>query len=479
MIKFLFLDNWSFEAVKNYRKILHQPVKSPHNPLLSPEKKWERLRVHLMGSVIFDSKDQLFKMWYLAGGPLPEELKEIWNLCHAVSQEGFHWDRPELEVLPFEGKASNILVERAMGASVLLDELATDPAGRYKMISSRGTWIKGWFSPDGLHWQLVKEPGVINTYSDTHHGLWRDPDSGLYVITHRLEGSRRVWRSESGDFLNWTRPILALEPDVNDPPQTQFNAMPAFPYGHLTMGLLQILRTREEDKRWEKYDGTLTVELTHSRHGGGWHRTMRGQDFISLGLPNAWDAGMIQPASAPVFLKDEIRFYYSGTPYEHGGDKTKGDPNSRRPYYLSGKECIGTAGLRIDGFVSLKAGEIPGELLTLPFALRTPEIFLNFRTESGGSVCLEVQEEQGMPISGFSMADCIPTAGDSTGHPVRWRNNPDLSRIVGKPIRLKMIAYRAEIFSVWMSNGDPDPQYWRFHEPLFLNPLKDLEISGS
>ena len=262
---------------------------------------------------------------------------------------------------------------------------------------------------------------------------------------------------------------------MNDPPQTQFNAMPAFTYGHLTMGLLQILRTREEDKRWEKYDGTLTVELTHSRHGGGWHRTMLGQDFIPLGPPESWDAGMIQPASGPVFLKDEIRFYYSGTPYGHGGDKGKGAPNSRRPYYLSGKECIGTASLRVDGFVSLVAGETAGELLTLPFALKTPEIFLNARTESEGNVRVEVQEENGEPVAGFPMNECIPMAGDSLDHRVRWRSDPDGSRIVGKSIRLKVSAQRAELFSIWMPNGDANPDYRQFQEPLFVNPMKDLE----
>ena len=468
MIKFLFFDAWPYEIVRDFRKTLHSPRKHDDNPVLTPETSWERLRCHMMGTVIRDAEDGVFKMWYLAGGASPDTQGHIYSLCYAVSEDGFAWKRPELDIMPWEGNPSNRLMERAMGASVLLDEGDPDQSRRYKMMCHRGNWIKALHSADGIHWKMLKEPGVINTYSDTHIGFWRDPDSHLYCISFRVEASRRSWQSESADLVNWTRPILAVEPDVNDPPQTEINAMTAFAYGHFTIGQFQILKTEENDWRWEKYDGHLVVEMCHSRHSGGWHRTLLGQELIPLGETGEWDSGMIHPASMPVFLEDEIRFYYSGTPFGHGGDKER-DPPGRSPTYLSGKECIGSASLRIDGFVSLDAAENPGELLTRVVVLREAGLRLNARAPEG-EIRAEIQQETGDPVPGFSLADCIPFRGDALNHEVRWRGERNSSAVTGVPVRVRVVARRAELYAISMPNGDPPTAYWDFYEPVFTQP---------
>jgi hypothetical protein len=222
----------------------------------------------------------------------------------------------------------------------------------------------------------------------------------------------------------------------------------------------------------KRLNGSLSVELTHSRHGGAWHRTMRGEEFLPLGAPGTWNAGMIYP-TPPVLLADEIRFYYSGTPFGHGGD-----PNDtviqNRPYYITHATRIGAASLRIDGFVSLDAGDAPAILLTSAFAVTTPEIFLNARVFEGGEVRCQVEGLDGQPIPGFSLEVCVPIREDSIRHEIRWTDAPDLSRIAKTPIRLRLWACHAELYSLALPNGELDGPYFSFTEPKFVNPLQDL-----
>ena len=89
--------------------------------------------------------------------------------------------------------------------------------------------------------------------SDSHIGLYRQPRTGLYHLSHRADcPDRRVWCTESADFLSWKRPVLALEPEAGDPPQTQIYGMQMSPYGSFVMGWISMFNTREEDMDWKK-----------------------------------------------------------------------------------------------------------------------------------------------------------------------------------------------------------------------------------
>jgi hypothetical protein len=123
--------------------------------------------------------------------------------------------------------------------------------------------------------------------------------------------------SESEDFLHWTRPLLAIEPDANDPAQTQFYGMQMTPYGNYVMGWLSMFNTWENDFKWSKMDGTMDLDLAYSRDGYCWHRLGQGTRFIPLGEEGSWDGQMLIPSTGPIFLENEIRFYYAGTPHQH------------------------------------------------------------------------------------------------------------------------------------------------------------------
>jgi len=254
--------------------------------------------------------------------------------------------------------------------------------------------IMGYYAPDGIHWRKAPQEPLIAVDSDCHIGLYRDPVTGLYHASFRASNlDRRVWRSESADFIHWRRPVLALEPDVNDPPQTQIYGMQMSPYGSFVMGWVSMYNTWEQDLMWRQMSGTMDVQLAHSRDGYCWHRTAVGKRFIPIGEAETWDAQLAIPSTAPVFFDHEIRFYYAGAPNPHGG-------------YDGRDETIGAASLRPDGFVALSVGEDIGELLTRPFALRAPEFFVNADVSKGNLKrrCVRCRErllrDSALPIAG-------------------------------------------------------------------------------
>ena len=462
-IKFLFLDWWTLEVVRGFRKTLNPPVKYSGNPILLPAKPWEGRRLHLYGTVLRDPKDGLFKMWYhSSGGP-----DDTWYLMYAVSADGYRWDRPEMDHLLWNGQRSNILMKGGVhGLSVMRDEEDPDPSRLFKLImkphGQNGVFV--YFSPDGLRWRAAPQNPVIGINSDCHIGLWRDPDTRQFVCTLRQRHvDRRVARSESWDFIRWSEPRLIVEPEPDDPPQTQTYGLQGFPYGPYTLGQIAVFNTSEKDMRWIHPDGTKDVQLGHSRGGWCWHRTVRDRRFIALGDPGAWDSQQVTPSTCPVLLKDRLVFYYNGAPFRHGGGYTWAD------------ECVGLAELRADGFVSLDTSEGEGEIVTRAFALRKGDIFLNADAKDG-EVRVEVLTDTGTTIPGFEMSACQPLQGDSIEHRVRWRSGPDPGRIERIPIRLRVTARKAKLYSLWMPNGDAVTHYAAFREIRCVEPLADLEI---
>ena len=73
---------------------------------------------------------------------------------------------------------------------------------------------------------------------------------------------------------------------------------------------------------------------------------------------------------------------------------------------------------------------------------------VNYSTSAAGSLKVEVQTENGQPISGFSLADCPEIFGDHIERVVSWKQGSDLSALEGQAIRLRMVLQDADLFSM-------------------------------
>ena len=76
------------------------------------------------------------------------------------------------------------------------------------------------------------------------------------------------------------------------------------------------------------------------------------------------------------------------------------------------------------------------------------ELEINYSTAAAGSLKVEIQDEQGRAVSGFSLSDATEIVGDQIERVVTWKQKSDVSQLAGKPVRLRFVMKDAELFSL-------------------------------
>lgn len=458
MIKFLFFDYRDYEIVKGFERKLGPPRKHSESPFLVSDDPAEGNVITMYGSVLRRPDDGLWQMWYTVRNDL--------GLClaYAESQDGLEWSRPKLDVIRYKGKKTHLVFDAAPhGATVMYDPKEERPEWKYKMLCGArpSNRISGFRSPDGVHWSPLPRNPVTGSNPDSPMSLHR-ADDGRYVAYHRPNfGDRRVGRSESWDFLQWSEPKLVMEPDAADPPQMQFYGLGSIPYGAYEVGTLWIYQTFTDDMDFYKMKGHQQPELAYARSGYSWHRAAQGTPLIRRGPKGSWDWGMVQCASSPVLLEEEIRFYYAAFRVAHPWGGSDGKIRER---------CgIGMARMKPDRFVSLSTGSRPATLLTRPFWTDCPEFYLNASTSKGGAVKAEITELDGRAIRGFSFKESVAFNGNAIRHRLAWNSQSDPSKLAHRQIRLRIRATDARLYSVASGTEDEIRTYWKFRIPFYLN----------
>ena len=109
--------------------------------------------------------------------------------------------------------------------------------------------------------------------------------------------------------------------------------------------------------------------------------------------------------------------------------------------------------MRIDGFVSVNAPYKGGEMITKPLKFDGKNLVINYSTSATGSVKVEVMDEAGKPISGFTLDECPEIYGDEIKKVVEWKSGSDLSKLSRNPIRLRFILKDADLYSIKFSDS--------------------------
>ena len=170
--------------------------------------------------------------------------------------------------------------------------------------------------------------------------------------------------------------------------------------------------------------------LMTSRGGNVFDRTFR-EGFIRPGIgPQNWTSRTNYPVLNVVQTgRTEMSLYLN---HEYG------QPTTHLRRYS----------LRLDGFASVQAPYDGGEMVTRPLKYSGERLVLNFSTSAAGSIRVEMQDANGVPIDGYTLEDSPELIGNHIERAASWNGGPDLSRLAGQTVRLRFVMKDADLFSI-------------------------------
>ncbi len=391
------------------------------------------------GTVIYDPKDQFYKMWYGVFDLHAYSNKHpfSYNMCYAESGNGIDWQKPVLGLFDRRGlispqnNAIKLGREKTGGIDIEFNPGAKSAQDRFVAIHNDSGGVFVSYSGDGKTFNCSFDHPAVWYHSDTHNNFIYDEvrDRWLMFVRPRAYagndlkhvGRRRVAVKESPDLVNWTHERTVLVPEENDP--DYFYGMTVFRRGDLFFGQLQLYETMFHH---------LYQELVWSGDGINWHRLPQSAQriILNVGRKNAWDSGMVSLFEKPVLVNDEMRFYYSGNDKPHNSFGTSG---------------IGLATTKRDRLIGVQS--IPdtlGRVLTRPIPIKG-DLFINARAR--GEIRVELRSAiRDEPLKGWTAADCTPFIGDELDAPIHW-GDKSLNDLKGKPVRLRFQLEDATLFS--------------------------------
>ena len=448
----LFVDDYIIADKQDVVRTYHAFERHAGNPVMVADKPWEGAAVYVYGAVLPAESGSGYRMWY-------HSWAGEYRMLYATSRDGLEWVKPELGLVEYDGsKKNNILFRRTRenhNPQVIHTPWESDPQRRYKMMyfeygrtppNYTVTGYRGACSPDGIHWTDVSsEPVLLDDPGDVGNFVW-DPLKKRYIGWPKkfteVRGFRRrcVGYSETTDFESWPTTKMALVPDEFDDrwvteqgQHTDFYGLCAFAYESMYIGLLWLFPITDG-----KNDGPIFVELVSSHDGVKWTRQEKPRiPILPLGKDGEWDDGMLFTTNHPLVEGDTIKLYYGGFDVTHGVG--------------GGNAAIGLATLRKDGFASLDASATEGVITTKDLIGAGGPLAVNYAA-TNGVLRVEVLDEDGNAIPGYSRDDCDPLTGDSVNQTVTWGGLRELPQ-TKKPLRLRFLLRNASLYSFSAGDG--------------------------
>jgi len=472
----LFVDGQLVEQLSGQAKLqLHHP--EPQEIVLTHDEPWEG-SLSVFHSVFKDG--DLYRMYY-RGWQVTSladrlDVSAVRNLCYAESHDGIHWRKPELGLFEFDGsKANNIVLPSGAfkGVNVKVEATAVfwdenpqaAPEGRYKTLLNGGNItgpksLLAFQSPDGIHWTPMQDAPVMagDAYDSQNLAFW-DTARGEYRAYWRPQNGeakgavRGIRTATSPDFIHWNNaadleyvdsPPEHLYTNVIKPYHRAPQILLGFPSRYVDRGWSESTRAlperehRELRARGSQRYGTAVSDtlIMASRDGVAFKRW--NEAFLRPGIerPGTWNYGQQMMAWQLVETKSAL----AGAPNELSlyvlEDNWTGTSNALRRYTL-----------RLDGFVSVSAPVSGGELITKPIRFKGRRLELNFSTSAAGSVRVEIQDANGKPLPGFTLADCPAIFGDAIERSVTWSQGTDVGALAGQPVRLRFVLNDADVYA--------------------------------
>ena len=434
----LLVDDYLIDSMTGAELKLHRPT--PRELAVVHDKPWEgnSSAYH----TVFQDGD-LYRMYYRGSDTTDGKgLHQV--VCYAESPDGVHWSKPELGLVDFNGSKSNSIIWSGVGSHNFAPFKDANPAckadEKYKALASGKGGLIAFKSADGIHWSLLSQQPVITkgAFDSQNLAFW-DTVRGCYVDFHRgFRGVRDVMTCTSEDFRQWTDPVWL---EYSGAPKEHLYTNQITPYyraPHIFVGFpMRFVPSRRVGSY--RFPGVSDGVLMISRDGRRFKRW--GEAFIRPGAQKErWGQRSNMTAQGILVTRSDV----PGTPDELSFYSTEG--------YMEicpGVPCrLRRFTLRIDGFVSAQAPLAGGEIVSKPIVFSGKELVMNFSTSAAGSLRVEIQDSDGKPVNGFALTDCPEIFGDELERVVAWKGGSDVSKLAGKPVRLRFVIKDADLYSI-------------------------------
>ncbi len=471
----------------------------PHNPLLEPAMPWDSGSVFAHGTLLRDPIDNLWKAWNVSiPAPMPDHYDSRWFqalLTYLESEDGVRWRRPSLSLRKWPGHPENNII---MDIWTTYASVNIDPARKdwpYEMFVFRNPNYLGgpnrieglplpagakghpyglyrYRSKNGKDWRPIEGPLTLDTtdscyiYRQGNSGA-RSVSEGPYVSYHKTElpafpggltpfdvadgGVRLIGRRTSTDGSRWSDPTrIILAPDWRDPADTQF--MELCPL-EVPGGFAATLTV------YHNLTQTIDLQWAASRDGINWWRPERRPALANAPL-GEYGGGMIWPMRQPVVDGDRLHVYYGGTEGLHGDLynrrasgprvlRARGEILSRQSFTYGGDfaalcRASWTAD-RLWALAGAHGGYTEGTAVTRPAKLAGKQLLVNATTRPGGRLRVEILNEAGRPLPGFTAEDCEPVRGDHHAATVRWKGG---TRAPAGAVKARILLLRAFLYGM-------------------------------
>lgn len=440
---------------------------------------WEKGLMHYV-NVIFDNGK--YRMYYIShleraqkkeyANDMKGTTIEIFNtfVCYAESEDGIHWTKPNLGLCEWNGSKENNILLRSIDKTeeggffdnfyVFIDENPDcPPEKKYKATAYMHYYrLGGYSSADGIHWNLEAIWDLEGKF-DTLNVCWWDKEIKKYVMYVRdfhdipadgdiNKGIRDARRTESDDFMHWTKPELIKfvgsddypiytnqisryyrNPDIYIGFPTRYEERPGWNDSFEQLcGKETRLRVMKDCPRY----GLTVTDCVFMCSRDGIHFDKCDEALFTPGyeFEKNW-----------IYGNGYLGYFMMETPTDDG-ENTELSMFLNEMYYHNGNdpdELIRYT-IRRDGFACYKAKYKGARLVTKPFVFDGDEMYINFSTSAKGNIFITIKDEEG------NEARTCELFGDKDARKVRFEG-AEIADFSGKAVTLTFDMKDSKIYS--------------------------------
>jgi len=438
----LFVDGFLIDSMQGAELKLHPPT--PAETVLTFDKPWEGRYV---GYVTVIQDGPLYRLYYRGMPQAGSDGTSRETTCYAESRDGITFTRPELGICEVNGsKANNVILANAAPfthnfAPFLDTNPDAKPDQKYKALAgTKKSGLVAFVSPDGLHWQKLREEPVITdgAFDSQNVAFWSESEKCYAAYYRTWAGHRTISRATSPDFLDWTAGEQMTFGDT--PPEHLYTnqTRPYFRAPHIYLAIAarfmpgrRVITAEQAEKIGSEgtYQGDCsdTVFMT-SRGGNAYDRTFM-EAFVRPGIgASNWTSRTNYPTYGVISTgSHELSMYVQ----RHYGQPT---------HHL--QRLV----LRTDGFVSVNAPYEGGEMITKPLQFTGNKLIINYATSAAGDIRVELQTPDGKPVAGYTLDDADTIIGDEIERTVSWQGGK--TALPDGPLRLRFVLKDADLYSM-------------------------------